>query len=72
MVEKLKWATWLLIGLAIVVGYTALVAVDKAPAEPLIAIASAAVTAIFEERKYFALDKSWQQWYEKTIQERGK
>ena len=68
-VNKLKWATWLLIGLATIVGLIALTAMEIIPPEPVIAISAMVVTAIFEEKKYAALDKSWQDWYHAQIME---
>ena len=66
---KLKWATWLLIGLASIVGLITLTAMGIVPPEPLLVITATVVTAIFEEKKYAALDKSWQDWYHEQIME---
>ena len=66
---KLKWATWLLIGLASIVGLITLTAMGIVPPEPLLVITATVVTAIFEEKKYAALEKSWQDWYKQQVME---
>ena len=71
MAEKLKWATWLLIGLACIMGLIGLTAVDKMPSEVLAALAATIITAIFEEKRYTNLDESWHRWYKEQNNGKG-
>jgi len=65
--DKVKGAVWLLVGLAVVVSVAVLTAMGRMPAEVMAAIAATAVTAIFGERKYDALDKSWAEFYDAQL-----
>jgi len=68
--SNLKWTAWLSIGLITIIGLIVLTAMRIMSPEPIIAISAVVMTAIFEEKKYEALDKSWNEWYKTHLEER--
>ena len=58
----LRDLTWLLIGIAAIVGAIGLTAADKLPSEVMAALLATVITAIFGERETNKVRKSWEQW----------
>jgi len=57
--------TWMLMGIAAIVGGVALTAMEILPTEVMAGAIMTIVTAIFGHQQYQALDKSWQEFYDK-------
>jgi len=60
----MKELTWMLMGIAAIVGGIALTAMEILPTEVMAGAIMTIVTAIFGHQQYKTLDKSWQEFYE--------
>ena len=63
----MKDLTWMLIGIAAMVGAAALTATGDLPGEVFAGLAATVVTAIFGERRTDAVRKSWEDWAAKEL-----